>query len=401
MTERPSGTGEKGTRSYDRVRPFPWASLESTTHASVSAERALRAWVSTRARPSRALQALGDMLGGIKIDALVRRVEEVVARDLTPLEGGVAARVFPAEAPRGLLVEADGALAEQCVARVIRRSATRLTDPARPRTPGLSGAFAAVLAAAVRRAHVESALRVTAETNPAAALAALSRDEDKVLVASLTIVLGDEAFAARAVVPRAWIGVVAPRPWDRASLLGLGAARLSLPVVACTTIASVRDMATLRRGDAWLPENWPLVRASNGSLTGRVLLAAPDGEVGHVADLGEGGELVLRGESRPLLPASKESSGMESAKETDDLVDAIGEVSVTVRVEIGSVEMRARDWATLSNGDVIAMGRRVADPVVIRVGGAVMARGELVEIDGEIGVRITDRKDPRKDATDR
>ncbi len=70
---------------------------------------------------------------------------------------------------------------------------------------------------------------------------------------------------------------------------------------------------------------------------------------------------------------------------------AMGDVPVVVRVEIGAAEMRAREWAALGKGDVIALGTRIAEPVVLRVGGIEVARGELVEIDGEVGVRILSR----------
>jgi flagellar motor switch/type III secretory pathway protein FliN len=72
---------------------------------------------------------------------------------------------------------------------------------------------------------------------------------------------------------------------------------------------------------------------------------------------------------------------------------ALGDVPVVVRVEIGAAEMPAREWAALGKGDVIALGAKVADPVLLRVGGVEIARGELVEIDGEVGVRILSRRD--------
>ena len=62
-----------------------------------------------------------------------------------------------------------------------------------------------------------------------------------------------------------------------------------------------------------------------------------------------------------------------------------------MRVELGTVEMKAREWAELGPGDVIALGRRVGDPAILRVGGVELARGELVQVDGEYGVRILAR----------
>ena len=57
----------------------------------------------------------------------------------------------------------------------------------------------------------------------------------------------------------------------------------------------------------------------------------------------------------------------------------------------GEATMAAREWAALGRGDVVALGRRVGEPVLLRVGGVIVARGDLVEIDGEVAVRIVDR----------
>ena len=64
---------------------------------------------------------------------------------------------------------------------------------------------------------------------------------------------------------------------------------------------------------------------------------------------------------------------------------------VVVRVEIGSVTLPASEWAALRKGDVIETGHRITEPVVLRAGGQEIARGELVNVDGEVGVRIVER----------
>lgn len=70
------------------------------------------------------------------------------------------------------------------------------------------------------------------------------------------------------------------------------------------------------------------------------------------------------------------------------LAQAVLDVPVVVRVELGSVSMSAREWAALRPGDVVQTGRRLGEPVLLRSGGHVVARGELVNIEGEVGVRV-------------
>ena len=97
----------------------------------------------------------------------------------------------------------------------------------------------------------------------------------------------------------------------------------------------------------------------------------------------------MLGGTLEALCAAEET--MAGAEEGDALVSAVGDIPVIVRVEIGEATMAARDWATLAPGDVIALGRRVGERVSVRVGGVVVARGELVDIEGQIGVRLTER----------
>jgi flagellar motor switch/type III secretory pathway protein FliN len=53
--------------------------------------------------------------------------------------------------------------------------------------------------------------------------------------------------------------------------------------------------------------------------------------------------------------------------------------------------MLAREWAAMGEGDVIALGHPVGHSVLLRVGSQIVARGELVDVDGEVGVRVVER----------
>jgi flagellar motor switch/type III secretory pathway protein FliN len=99
---------------------------------------------------------------------------------------------------------------------------------------------------------------------------------------------------------------------------------------------------------------------------------------------------VLRGEREPLCAAAAEGD-MTDEGGGSALVDAIGDVPVVVRVEVGEAVMSAREWATLGPGDVVGLARRVGEQVVLRIGGVAVARGELVDIEGEVGVRVVAR----------
>jgi flagellar motor switch/type III secretory pathway protein FliN len=204
------------------------------------------------------------------------------------------------------------------------------------------------------------------------------------VAASLTILVDDEAFLAHVVVPRSASFVPHPPAWDGGCLEALGDMPLAIPLVAAATLCTAADVASLSPGDAWMPGAWTLATPSGARFAGDVVLAPPGATLGVRATLGEDGQLVLGGDQVELA--------MEPGNVNEAMNQAIGDVPVVVRVELGTAEMRAREWASLTKGDVISLGTKVADPVILRVGGVEVARGELVDVDGEVGVRILSRR---------
>ena len=83
--------------------------------------------------------------------------------------------------------------------------------------------------------------------------------------------------------------------------------------------------------------------------------------------------------------------------EADRSADAVGEeqpginvdaVQLELEVRLGQVQMALADVARLRPGQVIDCGRPVGSPVELVVRGAPVGSGELVCLDGKLGVRI-------------
>jgi flagellar motor switch/type III secretory pathway protein FliN len=363
------------------------------TRAEAAGLRDVRRWAEAHADLARVPSVLGELLGA-PVQVLVRRAGPVVAP--RPLQGGGGVLLARAEAPqldRAVLVQADGALVMSTVARAVRRSPPRVLGSEAP-GEGAVGAFAAVVAAAARRAHRGTAMRVLA-AGPAAALEGdLARLGQELWAVGLTVVVGDDAFEARAVLPRSAIRDVPLRRWDASVLATLGPLPLRLALVAHEARATATDLATLREGDAWMLAGSELTHSASGGLVGPVILAPPSSCLGVTARLVDGGRLVLGGDAVGLAAAEADGEVEAKMSEPGDaagLIEAVGEAPVVVRVEIGEAQMTAREWATIGRGDVVALGRRVGEGVLLRVGGVPVARGELVEIEGELGVRIVER----------
>jgi flagellar motor switch protein FliN/FliY len=65
-------------------------------------------------------------------------------------------------------------------------------------------------------------------------------------------------------------------------------------------------------------------------------------------------------------------------------------VPVELAVEIGRTRMTIGEALALGLGSVVTVGRLAGDPVDLLVNGRVIARGEVVAIEEELGLRITE-----------
>ena len=66
------------------------------------------------------------------------------------------------------------------------------------------------------------------------------------------------------------------------------------------------------------------------------------------------------------------------------------DVEMQVSVELGRARMPIGSLLSLAPGDVIELDRSANAPVDVLVNGTLLARGEVVLVDDEFGVRITE-----------
>jgi type III secretion system YscQ/HrcQ family protein len=68
----------------------------------------------------------------------------------------------------------------------------------------------------------------------------------------------------------------------------------------------------------------------------------------------------------------------------------VDDLRVPLTIVAGEIEVSARQLLGLAPGQVLALPGPVGGPVELRAGGRVVARGELVVVDGDLGVRVID-----------
>lgn len=68
----------------------------------------------------------------------------------------------------------------------------------------------------------------------------------------------------------------------------------------------------------------------------------------------------------------------------------LADVELQVSVELGRARLPLRDLLSVQPGSVLELDRTPGDPVDVLVNGRLVARGEVVVVDGDFGVRITE-----------
>ena len=75
-------------------------------------------------------------------------------------------------------------------------------------------------------------------------------------------------------------------------------------------------------------------------------------------------------------------------------LDALMDVPVTLSVEIGRSKLPIKQLISLNQGSVVELDRGVNEPLDLMVNGTLIARGEVVVVDGQFGLRLIDIVSP-------
>lgn len=87
------------------------------------------------------------------------------------------------------------------------------------------------------------------------------------------------------------------------------------------------------------------------------------------------------------MPSNNTSPTMD---DQDINLDVILDVPITISVEIGRTQVPIRDLLRYSQGSVIELDRLVSEPLDVLVNNTLIAHGEVVVVDEQFGIRLTD-----------
>jgi len=88
-------------------------------------------------------------------------------------------------------------------------------------------------------------------------------------------------------------------------------------------------------------------------------------------------------------PAPEQKAAVAGVANFSKTFDLLLDVALPVAVSFGKTALQIREVLKLNTGSIVELNRFVADPVDVIVNDCVIARGEVVVVDGNYGVRIT------------
>jgi type III secretion system YscQ/HrcQ family protein len=196
-----------------------------------------------------------------------------------------------------------------------------------------------------------------------------------------------------------------PTPASITSLAKVvGGLETTAAIELAETTLGAGDLAQTRVGDALVFDGCRFLAGSHPERSARLRIGAYEAEVVANSE----GVITLRGPFRrararataPVGPALvgpavvKEATTMAGDSEDEDnddlrAADVLASAPIEVVAELGRLILRGDEVLGLEKGSVLALGHQQGR-IDLVIGGRAWARGELVNVDGELGVRITE-----------
>lgn len=107
-----------------------------------------------------------------------------------------------------------------------------------------------------------------------------------------------------------------------------------------------------------------------------------------------GAMTVVEGGTGSVMSARFASLAEPAAPQSQGSMDMLLDVNLHLSVELGRTSMPVREVLHLGPGSIVELDKLAGEPVDIMVNGKLVARGEVVVIDENFGVRVTEIASP-------
>jgi flagellar motor switch protein FliM len=420
------GRHSVGERRRSQLSAFPWDEMERLRRDDVEAQEHLDAYLPHPAMRATLVQGLSErmqeLLGGevsFELDhCVVVRSESL--RKLLDVPSVLAIVSASPHGPRGL-IEVDLGLAQGCIELLL--GAGGRNQPLTPLTQIEEGVVSYLLLEALRVAQGRWAdgaklrLRLTGMAPSLDGARDVLAEEKRFAVFELKISADAHAGHVRLILPwrlvekhtgPAKLEELAPPAqeawlrWTRESMARIASCPVSVAARVGRTQLTGAELSSIEVGDVVVVED---VTLSPSFRAGRAWVV-----IGNGRSMRLGARVMEQGNryavaidrfekiKEPNLStrskgpdAEAVGQGGQAAEEGDNLRETSGllsDVPVTLHVELGRMELAAEQVIALRVGKVISLDRAPGDPVDLVVNGRLIAQGDLVQVDGQVGVRI-------------
>ena len=88
------------------------------------------------------------------------------------------------------------------------------------------------------------------------------------------------------------------------------------------------------------------------------------------------------------LPRARQAAGPAAPTGASGSIDLLLDVELPVSVSFGRAQLMLKDVIKLTTGSIVELNRAFSEPVEVIVNNCVIARGEVVVVEGNYGIRI-------------
>lgn len=343
--------------------PFPYGALRRLTRADAALESALARWLAARPLGARTAKLVGEAASARLVGRRTEAFDPHAAHAQVRLEGA--------------------SIVVACAARPIRALAQRLfggpaeLDAPRPLTAVEEATWVLVVAAMLEDTSVAGEVWPSAGLPPGSSFGPPPRAGGDTRV--------ERPAAALALAPT--IGAAAPARAATHAAFEVVLERRGTP---WTCVAYVPRSLEVRVPPARPLPGWAL---DVPVLVGRCWIAREDLARLTVRDIVTiDRELALAiGDGTVSLTAppgaveARVATGYNPRPMTQPIADT---AQVELTVSLGTTRLTLRQIGELAVGAVVPLGRPLAGPYEVRAAGRLIGEGELVDVDGELGVRM-------------
>lgn len=353
-----------------RLSPYPWSAVERLSRASLEAERVL----SERVRLREVATCLCAKLASWSGQRASFDCRRILASEGEPREP-IPRLLFRGVAePVSLLACIDPRLCLRIGQRLAGGKEVPV-DPLAPVDPALMGAVAALASHLIEQSGFAEPLRI--------GWGRLGQGQGPRFTVEGTLHWGQAAYELVLEFDVPWSPTRAPQP--PANVAVLGELPLTLCLVSGVCSLSTRELRGLHVGALLLPDEAGFL---DGAANGRGYLTTKGSPWAYPVTLVEGRQIVLgpRAVNRDLDELVAAAGSTPEGEQ--GLSCVLGDAQLTAHIELGSVTLTAAQLARLRPGDTLETPQGLGERARLRVAGRVVAKGELVSIDGHVGLRI-------------